>query len=133
MNLGTVKGITTMLPFDAEHVAKNAHEATTEDLLNRVTLYREGMEPDALDIIETELRKRGVSHRQIEEHQQHAQDIQRDEEGVALRCSLCAAPAVAVRWGWHRLWGKVPVFPRRWRYCREHEPRTQGLTPSPSQ
>jgi hypothetical protein len=115
-----------MLPFDAERVAKNAHEATTEDLLNRITLYRHGMEPDALGIIETELRERGIGGREIDEHEARLRDVQRDEQGMALRCSLCPAPAVAVRWGWHRMWGTVPVFPRRWWYCREHEPSARG-------
>ena len=44
-----------MLPFESERVRKNAREATTEDLLNRVTVYRGDMEPEALKIIEAEL------------------------------------------------------------------------------
>ena len=43
-----------MLPFNPERVWQNAREASTEDLLDRVTVYRAGMEPEALEIIEEE-------------------------------------------------------------------------------
>ena len=110
-----------MLPFDPQRVEKNAREATTPDLLDRVTAFREGMEPEALDIIEAELRRRGVSAADIQQHREKTDHSQRDANGVALRCSFCTAPAVAVRWGWHWLWGKVPLFPRRFRYCKDHD------------
>jgi len=112
-----------MLAFEPERVQKNAREATTQDLLDRVTVYRQGMEPEALLIIEAELRRRGVSSQEVQEHEQRVRsDALIDANGVAMRCSFCHAPAVVERWGWHWLWGKVPLFPRRLRYCREHDP-----------
>src|SRR5579884_673719 len=50
-----------MLEFDRERVRANVQEATTEDLLDRATLYADGMESEALDLIEAELRRRGVT------------------------------------------------------------------------
>ncbi len=36
-----------MLEFDAERVTRNVRDATSEDLLDRITVYRDGMEPAA--------------------------------------------------------------------------------------
>ena len=44
-----------------DRVRANVQAASTEDLLDRATVYREGMEPEALDLIEAELRRRGVT------------------------------------------------------------------------
>ena len=95
----------------------------TEDLLDRVTVYREEMEPEAVFAIEEELFRRGVTPAQIEEHRQR-----REEEGLwrpegrVVRCSLCSRPAVGERRGWHRLWGVLPLFPRTYAYCAAHRP-----------
>ncbi len=113
-----------MVPFDGQKVLHNARQATTEDLLDRVTAYPEGMEPEALEIVEAELRRRGVGPDQIEEHaRRQAGRVLRGPDGMAVKCSFCRRPAVARRWGWDRLWGKVPVFPRRFQYCQEHQPK----------
>ncbi|MCI0460554.1 MAG: hypothetical protein L0Z62_26670 [Gemmataceae bacterium] len=109
-----------MLPFDVKQVQENARKATTEDLLDRVTAYREGMEPEALDIIEAELRERGVGPEEIEAHTLRGQDILRLPDGVAVKCSFCHRPAVVSRWGVHKLFGLLPVLPRRFYYCAEH-------------
>ncbi|HJZ60309.1 MAG TPA: hypothetical protein VKE74_35525, partial [Gemmataceae bacterium] len=98
--------------------------AETEDLLDRVTVYREGMEPAALDLMEMELDRRGWSREEIAEH-----DRQRREtaimlpDGTAMRCSFCDRPAVLHGWGWHRLFGRVPVFPWIFAYCDLHNTR----------
>jgi ATP-dependent helicase YprA (DUF1998 family) len=113
-----------MLPFNRERVLVNVRNATTEDLLDRVTAYRAGMEPEALDLIEAELRDRGVTAAQIEAH---AEGRRREgvllSEDVAARCSFCDRPAVVSAWGWQRLGRLVPLFPRVFRYCAEHRPR----------
>jgi hypothetical protein len=112
-----------MFPFDAQRVTINARQATTEDLLNRVTVEREGMEPEALEIIEAELQRRGVTRQDMERHQHDIQrDALMDPSGIALRCSFCNGAAIEERWGWHRLWGRLPLFPRRFRYCKQHLP-----------
>jgi len=111
--------------FDPERVLSNVRRATTEDLLDRITVYRDGMEPEAIDIIEEELRRRGTGHQEIEAHaaRRGARMIQLDD-GTAQPCSFCHRPAVEQRWGWHRLWGKLPLFPRLFWYCDVHARRS---------
>jgi hypothetical protein len=121
-----------VMEFDPERVLINVRQATTEDLLDRVTVFRAGMEPEAIEIIEGELQDRGVYRDQIRAH-----GLQRDprtillEDGTAAMCSFCHRPAAAQAWGWHWLsimaWGKrrpiVPLFPRYFNYCKEHIPK----------
>lgn len=111
------------MQFETEKVLTNARGATTADLLDRVTVYRAGMEPEALRIIEAELRDRGVGPEEIERHrtEQAGQTIFLPD-GVAAKCSYCHRPAVAQGWAMHRLWGRLPVFPRRFYYCADHRP-----------
>jgi hypothetical protein len=110
-----------MLEFDPEKVERNVREATTEDLLDRVTAYRAGMEPEAVAIIEAELARRGVDREYIAESAAiECMDVVQRPEGFAYRCSFCDRPAVVRRWGWHRLWGLFPVLPWVLNYCRRH-------------
>jgi hypothetical protein len=111
-----------MLPMRLDRIRANARAAATEDLLDRITVFRNGMEPEALEIIEEELRLRGVGDAEIEEHERRRADVIVDDAGVARACSFCRNPAVDRRWGWHWLWGKVPIFPRRFWYCPDHRP-----------
>src|SRR5437667_12328169 len=105
------------MQFDADKVRANARAADIEDLLDRVTVYRPGMEPDALPILEQELRSRGVTADEIEAHAAlREQQVLLGPDGCALRCSFCERPAVAEAWGWHRLWGRLPLFPRWFRF-----------------
>ena len=112
-----------MVEFDLGRVRANVRAATTEDLLDRATVYRAGMEREALQIIEEELHSRGVTHENIEEHaDQRRREATFLPDGTAVCCSFCHRPAVAEGWGWHRLWGLWPVFPRYYHYCSEHRP-----------
>jgi len=112
--------------LNLERVRANVGAATTEDLLDRATVYREGMEPEALDIIERELRARGLNWDAIAEHERKRREkTLLDPQGIALKCHKCRRPAIGESWGWHRLWGLLPVFPRRFAWCAEHAP---GLT-----
>jgi hypothetical protein len=109
--------------FDLERVRANVRQATTEDLLDRVTVYRAGMEESALAIIEAELRSRDVSAQEIEAHaERRRQESYFLPDGTAVRCSFCHRPAVAEGWSWYRLWRLLPVFPRYYYYCSEHRP-----------
>ena len=115
------------LNFDPQRVRRNAREATTEDLLDRITVYREGMEPEAVEIIESELRSRGLNRDAIDRH-----DAMRRSESLIYRggfpaeCSFCERPAVAHAWRWHLGWGRwlpVPILrPRHFFYCAQHRP-----------
>lgn len=108
--------------LDLDKVSANAREAETEDLLDRVTVYRDGMEPAALDILEAELRQRGISHQELETHAAQRRHVLRDETQIARKCTFCHRPAAKAGWGWHRLWGWIPVFPRRLTWCDVHLP-----------
>jgi hypothetical protein len=115
-----------------KQVAEYIRSADTEELLDRVTVYRQGMEPAALDLMEGELDRRGVTRDQIAAH-----DAKRREsaiilsDGTAMRCSFCDRPAVLQARGWH--WMKLripfvswrsgfslPLFPMRFAYCEFH-------------
>src|SRR6266404_9651584 len=114
-----------MVQFDLGLVRDNVRAANTQDLLDRVTVYRAGMESEAIPIIEAELRQRGVSPEEIEEHaEKRRQETTLLPDGTAMPCSFCHRPAVAEGWGWHRLWGLIPVLPRFHRYCEKHAPVT---------
>lgn len=109
------------MKLNLRRVAEYIRRADTEELLDRVTVYREGMEPAALDLMEGELDRRGVTRTEIAEH-----DGRRREaaimlpDGTAMRCSFCSRPAVAQKRRWHRLFGRVPVVPKVFAYCEVH-------------
>jgi hypothetical protein len=110
-----------MLHFDPDAVRRNAREATDEDLLNRVTAYRAGMEPEAVPIIEEELERRGIGRADVERYEtEHCSGLALRPEGFAYRCSFCDRPAVERRWGWHWVWGMLPVVPCVQNFCARH-------------
>jgi hypothetical protein len=129
-----------MLPIDLDDVRRNASEATTEDLLDRATVYRNGMETDALDVIEEELRDRGITPEEIAEHAERHSNVLWLPDGTAQVCSLCRRPAVAQRWGWRQLrgaigpgvllwWLPIPWF---FSYCESHLPGSGTGSDQPS-
>ncbi|HEX4592543.1 MAG TPA: hypothetical protein VH120_21645 [Gemmataceae bacterium] len=116
-----------VLRFDPSAVEKNARESTTEDLLDRVTAFRAGMEPEAIPIIEAELQRRAYGPSAIRHHQmENCVDIVYRPEGFAYKCSFCRRPAVMRRWGWHRLWGLLPILPCIISYCSRHAEAATG-------
>jgi hypothetical protein len=109
------------MQWDQQKVLLNVRQADTDDLLDRITAYRPIMEPDAVQIIERELHQRGVTARQIAEHGESCQrECVFHADGSAKMCSLCRKPAVCEAWAWHKLFGKLPLFPRRLRFCKQH-------------
>ena len=109
--------------LNRERVRENVRKAATENLLDDATVYREGMEVEALDIIEQELRARGVTREVIAEHERKRREgTLFDSSGIALKCHKCRRPAVCEGRGWHYLWGLVPLFRRRFAWCAEHKP-----------
>jgi hypothetical protein len=110
------------LELDLERVKRNVQQSDTEDLLDRATVYRDGMEPAALELVDAELRARGVGDAAIAEHRRRRAGTIYASDGLALKCSKCQKPAVVRRWGWHRLWGVLPLFPRPLAFCEEHIP-----------
>jgi len=110
------------MEFNLDRVRNDARGATTEDLLDRATVYRAGLEPEALPVILEELRSRGVSPDAIVAHEEGRFGVVYDESGAARQCQehWCRKPAVTAEWRWFRLYDKVPVFPRRIYLCEEH-------------
>ena len=110
--------------FDRQAVERNVQDADTIDLLDRVTAYRAGMEPEAVTIIEDELARRGYDREDIDRHAaEECAGALLSPDGSAFRCSFCRRPAVLRRWGLHKLWGLLTVpFPRLYSYCRVHVP-----------
>jgi len=113
--------------LDLRRVAEFIRRAETEELLDRVTIYREGMEPAALDLMEGELDRRGVSRLEMAEHDanRRATAIMLPD-GTAVRCSFCFRPAVVQARGWHRLFGLLPIFPRLFARCAIHSGSKSG-------
>ncbi len=121
-----------MFKLDLNRVRTNVAKATTADLLERVTVAREGMEPAALDIIETELRRRGVSFQeQAAFGEAQEKVLLRATSGFPLRCCKCLQTAVFQQMGWHRLFGILPLFPRLLAYCEQHAPQNWRKALSP--
>jgi hypothetical protein len=112
-----------MLKLDPQKCLAEMQRAETADLLDRVTAYRQGMEPAALTLMEHELNRRGVPQSAIDQRMAECgRECLFDAGGVALQCSRCRRPAVTEVRDWHRLWGVLPLFPRSFRCCSEHRP-----------
>lgn len=120
------------MEWNPEKVLANVAQADTDDLIDRVTAYRNGMEPEAIDMIEDELHRRGISNHVIEERRQaYFGECLLYPDGTAMMCSFCRKPAVARGWGWHKLLHTIPLFPRRFLYCKNHAPATSPPTHPP--
>lgn len=119
-----------MTDRELECVRENARGATTEDLLDRVTAYRAGMEPDALAVIEEELAGRGIGPAQVWAYvKEHGANVLVDENGVALMCSYCDRPAIFVQLEpdlqvmlMSLLCGQASLVTGYRRYCADHRP-----------
>ncbi|MCS7020403.1 MAG: hypothetical protein NZU63_01085 [Gemmataceae bacterium] len=108
-------------PCDLRRVAEYVRQAETEELLDRVTVYRAGMEPAALELMEHELDRRGISPEEIADHEaRRRQTAIMLPDGCALSCHFCWRPAVCQAWGWYKLWGLIPLFPRIFARCEVH-------------
>jgi hypothetical protein len=92
-----------------------------------MTAFRTGMEPDAIPIIEAELARRGIDGAAIDRHAaENCDGVVLRPEGFAYRCSYCRRPAVLRRWGWHRVWGLLPILPIILSYCAAHAAMLQA-------
>ena len=121
-----------MLELDLERLKSTLKQAPTEDLLDRLTAFRAGMEPEALELIEEELRARGVNKPQIQAHERKQQaEVLWLGPGQAARCCRCTRPAVAEGRHRVRLFWLVPLFTVPRYYCAEHlpPPPKRGVNP----
>lgn len=110
-----------MRPEELAPVSIFAGTATTEELIDRVTAFRADQDDDALRVFESELTRRGVNRESIDSRQRDLNEtLVTRADGSALACAFCDRPAEAEIWAWHRLWGKVPIFPRPMAVCPAH-------------
>lgn len=109
------------MDFDLRTVAENIRSAKTEELLDRVTVYRDDMEPAAVDLMEHELAHRGVTPERIAEHGRERRAAALVEpDGFVKRCAFCDRPAVTRAWTWHRPHRRIRLFPQRLSFCEVH-------------
>ena len=107
--------------WDDEKLRLNIRHADTDDLLDRVTAFRAGMELAAIALIEQELHQRQVSAAQIAEHREAiVSECVFHADGTAKMCTFCRKPAVREAWSWHKIMNTIPVFPRLLRHCKRH-------------
>ena len=98
------------MKLDLERVRANVRRATTEDLLDRATRFRSGMEPEALEIIDEELRSRGVSSADLAAHETvRGVGLVTGPDGLPRVCARCGRPATWEGWTWGRLWWVLPL------------------------
>src|SRR5438093_705796 len=100
--------------FRPEKVLANARKAPTPELLDRVTVLSDGMEPEAVEIIEAELARRGITPDEIAEHgrfQRHR--VIQGPDGLPRPCHRCGRAATHQQTGWHKMWGLVPLYRRK--------------------
>ncbi|AWM38666.1 hypothetical protein C1280_17865 [Gemmata obscuriglobus] len=117
-----------------KEIAAYIRRAPTAELLDRVTIYRDGMEPAALDLMEGELDRRRITREQIAEYDAALQAaVVRRADGSVRRCERCERPAVHQHRGWHKLCWFVPVFRRSFYLCEEHRSDERDIGPETPQ
>ena len=84
------------------------------------------LEPAALPVILEELRSRGLTPEAIVAHESARGTVLYDETGAARTCQLCRKPAVVKEWGWHRMFGRLPLFPRPFYLCEDHRTKVKN-------
>src|SRR5262249_26993810 len=94
--------------------------SSTEELLDRVTVFRSGMEPEAVEIIKAELGSRGVSRDKIAEFEQIRRKDGLVGGDLPRTCSYCDRPATVQAWGFAHGRTLLPIAPWRFNYCEEH-------------
>lgn len=110
------------MKLDLRRVATFIRSASTETLLDRVTIFRCGMEPAAVDLMIHELSRRGIDEATIASyHQEKKHIVLFHDDGEAVRCSFCDRPAILRQKRWHRLWKRIPIFPKMFAVCDLHQ------------
>ena len=110
------------MDWNEQLLLENIHQSHTEDLLERVTAFRAGMEPTAIKMIERELQWRGVTAVQIHDYAEACRrECVFDENGIAKMCSSCRRPAVRGKSGAGICCSVYCRFSRAGRYCKKHD------------
>jgi hypothetical protein len=53
-----------------------------------------------------------------------------DANGTAITCHWCYKPAVARVWGWHWMFGRLPLFLRLYYVCENHRTTVRKDSPA---
>ncbi len=118
--------------LDVERMKANVRQAETEDLLDRVTIFRGGMEEAALAYIDEELRRRDITRADIHAHEDmRRQNLILMRDGFPARCGECFRPAVECVVDWHWVYGLIPLFRQSFYYCEKHRPKPNGERQKP--
>jgi hypothetical protein len=95
---------------------------STAELLDRVTVLRELMDGDALELMQAELAGRGLGPDEIGAHLRAMRmKVVKHRDGTPACCGQCGRAATSCGLDWHRLWGVAPLFKRVRYWCEEHE------------
>ena len=104
-----------------------AHAAETPVLLDRVTVLKEGMNPDTIEIFLAELARRGIGPEMIRDHEREWKLKTLDRpDGLPATCVWCGRAATVQRQAWHKFLRLIPVYKRTQYYCAEHAPASGG-------
>jgi hypothetical protein len=88
--------------LDLDRIRVNVRRAETEDLLDRVTVWRVDMEDEALDLVKEELRRRGIRSNEVAAHDEaRRRKLVLLSDGRPARCCKCFRPAAVQVRGWH--------------------------------
>ena len=94
---------------------------SSPELLDRVTVLRDQMDGEALELLHAELASRGIGPEEIGLHLQEMRlKVIQHRDGMPAVCHQCGRAAVTTREEWHRLWGAIPLFRRQRYWCEEH-------------
>ncbi len=109
------------VPVRTEKRIAYVRAMSTLELLDRITVLRDGMDIDALELFHAELASRGVGPDEIGQHQREMRlkSVQH-QDGLPASCHQCGRAATSSRVEWHRLWGLIPLFRRQRYWCEEH-------------
>ena len=110
------------MQLDLEKVRIYAKNADNRALLDRVTVFKQGMETAAIEIIKKELLQRGISQSDINQHENTYKDLViLGPEGLPRLCKKCALPAISREWGWLKVFGILPILPWQNLFCEDHK------------
>ena len=114
------------VPFRADRRLARIRGFSDEELLDRVTVLKEQMDDDALELMHAELAERGLGPDEIGAHLCDMRPkVILHPDGTPATCYECSRAAVVAGKSWHLLWGVLPLFRRTMYWCEEH-----GKSPS---
>lgn len=119
------------MEFDPDRVRKNASLAETADLLERVTIQRDELEPEALAIIMQELLSRNIRPEAVVNFECLRSQAIYDSNGNPRLCRYCRRPAIFTQKGWFKLFRFVPIFPITEYCCAAHTRRIDETAAEP--